>query len=103
MLSKKGMIASFCLSDASTVTMGLEAEIIVDQSTSSQAIFILANALTRVGLLSLPPGLSYAGWVVGLGSIIVPALVTLYASSLFLKCVDVYNCLANFVDIAYCR
>ena len=80
---------------------GTEAEIIVGQSTLPQTIFNSSNVLIGVGMLSLPLGIKYAGWVIGLGSLIVSAFVTKYTASLLAKCVDVDSSLANFADIAY--
>jgi solute carrier family 32 (vesicular inhibitory amino acid transporter) len=45
---------------------GTEAEVIVGQSTLPQTIFNSSNTLVGVGILSLPLGIKYAGWVLGL-------------------------------------
>lgn len=52
-------------------------------------------------MLSLPLGIRYAGWIIGLGSLIASALVTKYTASLLAKCLDVDPSLTNFADIAY--
>lgn len=44
---------------------GTEAEVIVGQSTLPQTIFNSSNTLVGVGILSLPLGIKYAGWVIG--------------------------------------
>ena len=80
---------------------GTEAEVIVGQSTLSQTIFNSSNVLIGVGMLSLPLGIRYAGWVIGLGSLIASAFVTRYTAGLLAKCLDVDSSLANFADIAY--
>ena len=80
---------------------GTEAEVIVGQSTFMQTIFNSSNVLIGVGMLSLPLGTRYAGWVIGLGSLIASAFVTKYTASLLAKCLDVDSSLANFADIAY--
>jgi solute carrier family 32 (vesicular inhibitory amino acid transporter) len=80
---------------------GTEAEIIVGQSTFPQTIFNSSNVLIGVGMLSLPLGIRYAGWVIGLGALIVSAFATKYTASLLAKCLDVDSSLANFADIAY--
>jgi vesicular inhibitory amino acid transporter len=52
-------------------------------------------------MLSLPLGIRYAGWAIGLGSLIVSAFATKYTAGLLAKCLDVDSSLANFADIAY--
>lgn len=80
---------------------GTEAEVIVGQSTLPQTIFNSSNVLIGVGMLSLPLGIRYAGWVIGLGSLIASAFVTKYTANLLTKCLDVDSSLTNFADIAY--
>ena len=79
---------------------GTEAEVIVGQSTLPQTIFNSSNVLIGVGMLSLPLGIRYAGWVIGLGSLIASAFATQYTAGLLAKCLDVDSSLANFADIA---
>ena len=80
---------------------GTEAEVIIGQSTLPQTIFNSSNVLIGVGMLSLPLGIRYAGWIIGLGCLIASAFVTKYTASLLAKCLDVDSSLANFADIAY--
>ena len=80
---------------------GTEAEVIVGQSTLPQTIFNSSNVLVGVGILSLPLGIKYAGWVIGLLGLIASALVSKYTAGLLAKCIDVDSSLANFGDVAY--
>lgn len=80
---------------------GTEAEVIVGQSTLPQTIFNSSNVLIGVGILSLPLGIKYAGWVLGLIGLVLSALVSKYTAGLLAKCIDVDSSLANFADVAY--
>lgn len=80
---------------------GTVAEVIIGQSTLPQTIFNSANVLIGVGLLSLPLGIRYAGWVIGLLGLLASAWVTKYTAGLLAKCLDADSSLANFGDIAY--
>ncbi|PKS11880.1 hypothetical protein jhhlp_001174 [Lomentospora prolificans] len=71
------------------------------QSTLPQTIFNSINVLIGVGLLSLPLGLKYAGWLCGMVSLFLCALVTAYTARLLGKCMDLDPSLITFSDIAY--
>ncbi|KAH8821575.1 transmembrane amino acid transporter protein-domain-containing protein [Xylogone sp. PMI_703] len=74
---------------------------VAGQSTLPQTIFNSTNVLIGVGLLSLPMGLKYAGWVCGMIFLALSALVTAYTASLLAKCMDVDASLITFADIAF--
>lgn len=78
-----------------------EAEVIPGQSTLPQTMFNSSNVLIGVGILSLPLGIRYAGWIPGLTGLLLSALVTKYTAGLLAKCMDVDASLANFADIAF--
>ena len=80
---------------------GTWTEIMLGQSTLPQTIFNSSNVLIGVGMLSLPLGIRYAGWVIGLTFLLCSALVTKYTASLLAKCLDVDSSLSNFADIAF--
>ncbi|RMZ01391.1 hypothetical protein D0860_07634 [Hortaea werneckii] len=80
---------------------GTWTEIMLGQSTLPQTIFNSSNVLIGVGMLSLPLGIRYAGWVIGLSFLLFSAGVTKYTASLLAKCLDVDSSLANFADIAF--
>ena len=80
---------------------GTEAEVIVGQSTLPQTIFNSSNTLVGVGILSLPLGIKYAGWVIGISGLLLSAAVSKYSAGLLAKCIDVDSSLANFGDIAF--
>lgn len=80
---------------------GTEAEVIVGQSTLPQTIFNSSNVLVGVGILSLPLGIKYAGWVIGISGLLLSSLVSKYTAGLLAKCIDVDSSLANFADIAF--
>ncbi|RMY54206.1 hypothetical protein D0863_13702 [Hortaea werneckii] len=80
---------------------GTWTEIMLGQSTLPQTIFNSCNVLIGVGMLSLPLGIRYAGWVIGIPFLLFTAGVTRYTASLLAKCLDVDSSLANFADIAF--
>ena len=71
------------------------------QSTLSQTIFNSTNVLIGSGLLSLPLGVYYAGWVIGLLFMAACAVVTAYTARLLGKCLDTDLNLMTFLDLAY--
>ena len=80
---------------------GTVADVIVGQSTLPQTIFNSCNVLVGVALLSLPLGIRYAGWVLGLAGLMATSLLTRYTAGMLSKCMDVDSSLANFGDIAF--
>lgn len=75
--------------------------VVVGQSTLPQTIFNSVNVLIGVGLLSLPLGVRYAGWLVGLLFFLFSAVTTAYTAKILAKCLDVDDSLITFADIAY--
>jgi vesicular inhibitory amino acid transporter len=75
--------------------------VVTGQSTLPQTIFNSTNVLIGVGLLSLPMGIKYAGWLVGMIFLLLSALVTAYTASLLAKCMDVDGSLITFADLAF--
>lgn len=75
--------------------------VVVGQSTLPQTIFNSVNVLVGVGLLSLPLGFRYSGWVVGLLFFIFSVVSTQYTAKLLAKCLDVDSSLITFADLAY--
>ncbi|KAI9677642.1 MAG: hypothetical protein M1817_006597 [Caeruleum heppii] len=75
--------------------------VVVGQSTLPQTIFNSVNVLIGIGLLALPMGLKYAGWLIGLIFLLLSAIVTSYTAKILAKCLDVDNSLITFADIAY--
>ncbi|KAM0530168.1 hypothetical protein ACHAPP_008860 [Verticillium nonalfalfae] len=71
------------------------------QSTLPQTIFNSINVLIGVGLLSLPLGIKYAGWVCGMTILLLSAAVTSYTAKLLAKCMDLDASLITFSDLAY--
>ena len=74
---------------------------VIGQSTIYQTILNSTNVLIGVGLLSLPLGIKYAGWVVGLAFLTFSALVTAYTAKLLGKCLSTDSSIITFADIAY--
>ena len=74
---------------------------VVGQSTIYQTILNSTNVLIGVGLLSLPLGIKYAGWIVGLLFLAFSALTTGYTAKILAKCLDLDNSLISFADIAF--
>jgi solute carrier family 32 (vesicular inhibitory amino acid transporter) len=75
--------------------------VIVGQSTLPQTVFNSVNTLIGVGLLSLPLGIKYAGWVVGMLFLLFSALVTSYTAKLLSVCMDIDQSLITYADLAY--
>lgn len=71
------------------------------QSTLPQTVFNSINVLIGVGLLSLPMGIKYAGWLCGMVALFVCAAVTAYTAKLLAKCMDVDPSLITFSDLAF--
>ena len=80
---------------------GSSVNVVVGQSTLPQTILNSVNVLIGVGLLSLPLGIRHAGWLVGLASLFLSAIVTRYTAGLLAKCLDVDDTLVTFADLAY--
>lgn len=59
------------------------------------------SVLIGVGLLSLPMGIKYAGWLCGMIILLSAALVTAYTAKLLAKCMDLDPSLITFSDLAY--
>lgn len=74
---------------------------VAGQSTLPQTIFNSTNVLIGVGLLSLPMGIRYAGWICGMLLLAFSALVTAYTAGVLAKCMDVDASLITFADLAY--
>ncbi|KAI0835545.1 transmembrane amino acid transporter protein-domain-containing protein [Hypoxylon sp. FL0890] len=71
------------------------------QSTLPQTVLNSTNVLIGVGLLSLPMGLKYAGWICGLIALCLCAAVTSWTARLLAKCLDLDPTLITFSDIAF--
>lgn len=80
---------------------GTKENIIVGQSTVPQTIFNSVNVLIGVGLLSLPLGMKYAGWIPGLSFLCFSAAVTAYTARVLARCMDVDHHLVTYGDLAY--
>lgn len=75
--------------------------VVEGQSTLPQTIFNSTNVLIGVGLLSLPMGIKYAGWICGMIFLALSAAVTAYTAKLLAKCMDVDSSLITFADLAF--
>ncbi|RYP93384.1 hypothetical protein DL770_000427 [Monosporascus sp. CRB-9-2] len=71
------------------------------QSTLPQTVMNATNVLIGVGLLSLPMGLRYAGWICGMLILVLCALVTSWTARILAKCMDLDPTMITFSDIAY--
>jgi len=82
---------------------GKVVNLIVGQSTLPQTVFNSVNVLIGIGLLSLPLGLKYSGWVMGLIFLSFSAVITNYTAKLLAKCMDRPSDqpLVTYADIAY--
>lgn len=75
--------------------------VVVGQSTLPQTVFNSVNVLVGVGILSLPLGFKYSGWLLGLGFLFFSAITTRYTAGILAKCLDVDHSLVTFADLAY--
>lgn len=80
---------------------GKVVNVVVGQSTLPQTIFNSVNVLIGVGLLSLPLGIKYAGWLIGILFLSLSAIVTSYTAGLLAKCLNVDDSLITFADLAF--
>ncbi|RDL35161.1 uncharacterized protein BP5553_07092 [Venustampulla echinocandica] len=80
---------------------GKKVLVIAGRSTLPQTIFNSTNVLIGVGLLSLPMGIKYAGWLCGMGFLFLSAVVTAYTAGILAKCMDVDASLITFADLAF--
>ncbi|KAK4152831.1 amino acid transporter [Chaetomidium leptoderma] len=71
------------------------------QSTLPQTVFNSTNVLIGVGLLSLPMGIKYAGWICGMAALFLCAAVTAWTARLLAKCMDLDPSLITFSDLAF--
>ncbi|CAK7271158.1 hypothetical protein SEPCBS57363_004474 [Sporothrix epigloea] len=71
------------------------------QSTLPQTIFNSINVLIGVGLLSLPMGIKYAGWICGMIILFLAAAVTAYTARLLAKCMELDPAVITFSDLAF--
>jgi vesicular inhibitory amino acid transporter len=74
---------------------------VIGQSTLYQTVLNSTNVLIGVGLLTLPLGIKYAGWVVGLAFLTFSAIITKYTARQLGKCLDLDRSLITFADLAY--
>ena len=74
---------------------------VVGRSTLPQTVLNSVNVLIGVGLLSLPLGLKYAGWLPGSIFLLLAAITTRYTASLLGKCMAEDETLLTFSDLAY--
>jgi len=80
---------------------GQKVPVVVGQSTLPQTVFNSVNILIGVGMLSLPLGLKYSGWLIGLLFFFFAAITTRYTAGVLAKCLDVNPVLIGFADVAY--
>lgn len=80
---------------------GTKHTVVVGKSTLPQTVFNSVNVLIGIGLLSLPLGFKYAGWLVGMLFLIFSALSTAYTAKILAKCLDVDYSLVTYADLAY--
>ena len=86
-----------------TITLqdGTHTSVVVGQSTVPQTVFNSVNTLIGVGLLSLPLGIRYAGWVIGMIFLFLSAMVTHYTAKLLAYGLDVDKSFVNYSDVAF--
>ncbi|AET41554.1 Avt1p Ecym_8272 [Eremothecium cymbalariae DBVPG len=82
-------------------TKGKVITVIAGQSTAPQTIFNSVNVLIGIGLLALPLGLRYAGWILGLLMLSIFAFSTFCSAELLSRCIDADPTMISFGDLAY--
>jgi len=73
----------------------------VGESTVPMTIFNSTNVLIGVGILALPLGIRYSGWIIGLFLLTLAAMVTSYTAKLLAKCLDTNTASTTYGDIAF--
>ncbi|EXJ80396.1 hypothetical protein A1O1_08540 [Capronia coronata CBS 617.96] len=73
----------------------------VGESTVPMTVFNSINVLIGVGILALPLGLKYSGWVIGLVLLALAAVTTAYTAKLLAKCLDTNVASTTYGDIAF--
>jgi solute carrier family 32 (vesicular inhibitory amino acid transporter) len=71
------------------------------ESTVPMTIFNSTNVLIGVGILALPLGIRYSGWVIGLLLLTLAAFGTSYTATLLAKCLDTNTGSTTYGDIAF--
>ncbi|KAK8056581.1 Transmembrane amino acid transporter [Apiospora rasikravindrae] len=66
-----------------------------------EGVALLSYVLIGVGLLSLPIGLKYAGWLCGMIALALCAAVTSWTARILSRCMDLDPTVITFSDIAY--
>ncbi|KEF61715.1 uncharacterized protein A1O9_03285 [Exophiala aquamarina CBS 119918] len=74
---------------------------VVGESTVPMTVFNSTNVLIGVGILALPLGIKYAGWVLGLTFLTLSALATSYTAKLLARCLDTNTGSSTYGDIAF--
>lgn len=75
--------------------------VVAGQSTAPQTVFNSVNVLIGVGLLSLPLGFRYSGWILGVLLMSFTAGSTFYTAKILAKCLDTDHTLVTYADVAY--
>ena len=75
--------------------------VVIGQSTLPQTVFNSLNVLIGVGILSLPLGIKYAGWIPGILFLVFFAAINNYTAKLLGKCLELDKSLITFGDLAY--
>lgn len=80
---------------------GVVTVVVAGQSTAPQTVFNSVNVLIGVGLLSLPLGFYYSGWIFGILFMSFTAGATFYTAKILAKCLDTDHTLVTYADVAY--
>lgn len=75
--------------------------VVEGQSTFPQTVFNSTNTLIGIGLLSLPLGVRYAGWICGIAFLTFAGVITAYTANCLAKCMDADKRLVTFADLAF--
>lgn len=73
----------------------------IGESTVPMTVFNSTNVLIGVGILALPLGIRYSGWVIGLTFLTLAAFGTSYTARLLAKCLDTNTGSTTYGDIAF--
>lgn len=76
-------------------------ERVVGESTVPMTIFNSTNVLIGVGILALPLGVRYSGWVLSSVMLTLIAIVTCYTAHVLAKCLDTNTASTTYGDIAF--
>lgn len=76
-------------------------ERLVGESTVPMTVFNSTNVLVGVGILALPLGFRYSGWIIAFVFLTFAAIGTQYTAKILARCIDTNSASSTYGDIAF--